>query len=532
MAGQGATSDSMVVDFKRKFSSIFAQFDNFDLKNLLLEFYAVWDSRERLLEALPFLVSDLQLLCDFHYVVLSPTVLNQCKTLISAYPGVESKEEIPTAVRPLSQTTLDLFRRPLLTPTDYNLMTSLVQSHRSSDSVEFRRCLDHRNREYFRYEILFELRAAFYCAKYILSHRELIDTEHDLADWAHALFQEQGPLLKMHVFRKMNWAVRLRKSLNGSQDAYRNSEFDFEKLLLQVGEVLGPSGEIFYDHARALYNCERWLGVTRVDLVVKHLSIKRPELQSRLKEAFVKWKDCLVEMHDARRQLWNLAFSSKEDLVLEEPLYEEILISIGMYGDFMGTLTMVKDLMKRVRETGNVRLFAQLNGLLLRRLLGGIRKYQCWGQGEFINTEKVIQVLTLEITLELQQYLRSAPPRGQYLPLEVFLAAVVVYRELLLILFEEKNRDHVKASERDLLAETPSLPNSMFLFDKKLMLSSTGAKIRLVPNEQTWEPYVAHYQFQPGSLTRIFESGSDLALDKLNTWLTLGLMEETAHAAS
>jgi hypothetical protein len=180
-----------------------------------------------------------------------------------------------------------------------------------------------------------------------------------------------------------------------------------------------------------------------------------------------------------------------------------------------------------------VRLLAQLLSLLLRRLLTEVRKYQCWGSGEFVSTEKVIQIRTLEITMEIQQIIRMSSKRDEYLPLEVFLAATVVYRELLLVLFEEKTRDHIKASEREILAESPLRPNSLFLFEKKTTLSTTGAKFRLVPIRESWEPFSAHYQFQEGGLTRIFETSQASVLQDMNAWLTQGILKnDTGTIAS
>jgi len=487
-------------------------------KRIFQEVISFHDSEERLRDCLPTLVSDLGVLHQFAGLTLDPSVVEALQVLVSGVLTLPSV--IPERVRPLDLVTKEILRRPLLTPTDFRLFNVAIQALGSEGPLDIAGHLSPRYPEYYRYGVINELRRAFSCVAHVITRWCLVDRDVRFRGWVAQLFQESGPLDEMVVFQKATLALRLQKNLEGFRNAHQVSTSDFEKLLARLGQVLGPSGSIFFTQVRAIYACENWMGVTSVDLAVKRIAIKRPDLGVELKAGLVRWKDNLVEMQARQKQIRDIAFSWSSEIELAPDVYQELLVSMGTFTDFLGTLGLVKDLLKRLRVAPNDRLFALVVNLLLRNLVTDIRKYQCWGNGEYNNNEKLIQATTLEICLDFQRILRSGAKREEFLALEVFWGAVFVYRELLAALYGEKHRDYLKASEKDALADTPATPNRLYLFEKTHAAGAKGTRVGLVPILKAWDPYVRYYQLRNEGVENLLKVDREKVQQHLGRWLS------------
>lgn len=459
------------------------------------------DTLERLVEGLPYLASDLDTLCAHYESPLDPAEVKALTTLATT---VETKvpqawtdgfENLP---KPLGRVTRELIRRPTLTSTDYAIFNALTHS---GQNLNVATLFDPRTLEYFQYQVIRDLRTAFSCVHYVMSRVGAIETDRRIGELARKVFQDSGPLLEMPIFRKMNLAVNLRRNQLGFQHANRSCDFHFNRLLGLIEQTLGPSSAPLIKQVRHVFACEYWSGVASLDLIIKRLVQKRPELQDTLKASFVEWKNYIFEMQNRQAKVREIISNKTNDIVLASDVHEEILISIGIFTDFLGALELTQELLRRIQtETFNVRFFAQLLSFLSTTLLPGIRKYECLGQGEYNNTEKTIQQMTLDITRSVQRILRMSETHQNPLPLAVFQGAVVVYHDLLVLVFGDKNRDYLKLSEKEVLSDGATTPNRFYLFEKKHQAVGSQFKSPFIPVLRAWAPFFQQHFLLPEAI--------------------------------
>jgi len=461
------------------------------------------DTLEKLVEGLPHLASDLEILCAHYEAPLDAEVVAALSHLATSL-----EERIPPAwadnfeshPRPIGRMTKELIRRPLLTSTDFAIFNALTHSAQGKP-VDIATLFDPRTLEYFQYQVIRDLWLSFACVQYVMSRLGTLETDPRVTAWARGVFLEPGPLLEMPIFRKMNLAVNLRRNQLGFQHANQSCDFHFNRLLARIEQTLGPSSAPLLKQIHNVFSCEYWSGVASVDLIIKRLILKRPDLESELKSMFIEWKNYIFDMQNRQAKVREIISSRSNDIVLASDVHEEILISIGIFTDFMGALELTQELLRRVQETNfNVRFFAQLLSFLCSTLIPGIRKYECLGQGEYNNTEKNIQQMTLNIAVSLQRVLKMGEKSQPALPLPVVQGAVFVYHDLLLLIFGDKNRDYLKLSEKEALADSPMTPHRFYLFEKKPQAVASAFKSPFLPAIKAWTPFFQQHLLLPESI--------------------------------
>lgn len=486
-------------------------------RRLVQEVLEYNDTPEKMVEGLPWLVEDLEVLCSHYEAPLTAEVVETLHGMVASFEDRLPQawlDRLESQPRPIGSMTKDLIRRPLLTSTDFAIFNALTQPSRNRTNIAT--LFDPRTLEYFHYQVIRDLWLAFSCVQFVMSRLGTLESDPRTTAWARGVFQESGPLLEMPIFRKMNLAVNLRRNQLGFQHANQSCDFHFKRLLSRIEQTLGPSSIPLFKQVQNVFACEYWSGVASVDLILKRLYVKRPDLERELKPLFIEWKNYIFEMQNRQARVHEIVSSKSSEIILATDVHEEILISIGIFTDFMGALELTQELLRRVQETNfNVQFLAQLLSFLCSTLVPGIHKYECLGQGEYNNTEKRIQQTTLNITVSLQRILKMAATHRPPLPLPVIQGAIYLYHDLLKLIFGEKNRDYLKLSEKEILADGPTTPHRYYLFEKRTQAASSY-KSPFQPVPKVWGPFLQPHLFMPEGIMPLVCGDRTEVLNKLN----------------
>jgi len=65
----------------------------------------------------------------------------------------------------------------------------------------------------------------------------------------------------------------------------------------------------------------------------------------------------------------------------------------------------------------------------------------------------------------------------------------------LVIVFGEKNREYLKPSEKEILADSPGTPNRYYLFERKPLAAASPFKSPLIPVAKAWNPFFSRVSF-------------------------------------